>query len=139
MTGGSIYKTLDAVGQFVLVHHPVTKRAGIVQAGILVAEPAIVHDEEFASHGGDIRHHLVHAGFVDIEINAFPAVQENHTFPVAMHDLVRTGPVVEIARGTAQALVRIGKGKFRSAEAFALAESQRAVVRTDAREKAVIV
>ena len=134
-----IHEALYAVGKFVLVHHPVAQRTAVVKAGILVAEPAVVHHEELAAHRSDVGHHLVHAGFVDVEIDSFPTVQQDLALPVAVGDLMRTGPAMEVARGPAETFVGICQGKFRSAERLARSERKRAVVGADTGEDAVII
>ena len=74
MAGRSIDKALDAVGKLVLVHYPVAERTGVVQAGILVSEPAVVHNEEL--HAGFLAllsksHQLA---LINVKIVGFPAI-----------------------------------------------------------------
>ena len=136
---GGLHETSYAVGQFVPVHDPVAERTVVAQSRIFVAEPAVVHDEEFAAHRSNVGHHLVHSGFVDIEIDSFPAVEQDLAFTVAVGDLVGARPAVEIARDSAEAFVGEGQREFRSAEGLPFRESQFTVVRKDTGEKAVVI
>ena len=49
------------------------------------------------THRGDVCHHLIHTLLVDIEIDAFPGVQQDFAFLVAVGQHVLTSPFVEIA------------------------------------------
>ena len=67
----------DASRQFCLVHHPVAQCGGVVVARILFSEPSVVHDKQFSAHFLDVLHHLEHSLFIDVEVNAFPRVEQN--------------------------------------------------------------
>ena len=112
----TLYQPADSVRKLVPVDLPVSKRAVVGQTRIFLAEPSVIHHEEFASHVRDIGHHLVHSRLVNVEINAFPAVQKDLARLVSMGDLIVSGPSVEVAAGTAQSLFRIGESQFRSLE-----------------------
>ena len=96
------------------VYHPVTERGGIILTRILHAEPSVVHDEKFATHIGDILHHLPHSLFIYIEIYTFPAVEKHLAQLVTIGKTVITSPFMEITACTTKTLLRVGQCKSRS-------------------------
>ena len=96
----------------------------VVLAGIFVAEPAVVHHEEFSAHGGDVSHHLGHALFVDVEIDSLPAVEQYVAFLVAVAEHILAPPTVEVAADSAEPLVAEGQRKGRSGEGLAFGEAR---------------
>ena len=136
---GRIDQPLDAVRQFAGVDLPVAQGTVVDVARILDAEPAVVHDEEFAAHARDVGHHLVHGGLIDVEVDAFPAVQQDLALLVAMGDPVGASPAVEVAGGAAQAFPGPGESEFRGAEGLAAREFIGAVVGADAGEEPVVI
>ena len=97
---GVAQQSFDTLGQLVLVDHPVTE-AGIVDlAGIFVTKPSVVHHEQLATHRGNVAHHLVHALLVNVEIDAFPRVQQDFALLVAVCQHVFAAPLMEIPRNS---------------------------------------
>jgi len=107
----------DTVGQFLLVYHPITERRVVLHAAVLVAEPPVVHDEQFAAQRGNVLHHFGHGRFVDIEVHAFPTVEQHRAYLITV--VQHTGvacPTVEVTAGTAQPLAGVSEGELRGGE-----------------------
>ncbi len=129
---GITQESFDTFGQFTFVHCPVAETAVVGLAGVFVAEPSVVHDEEFTAHGGDVAHHLVHSLLIDVEVHAFPGIQENVSWLVAVHQFVFTSPLMEVARGTAESLIGIGECQDGSDKGLSLGQLVFRVVFIDA-------
>ena len=130
---GSLRQRIESVGQFVLVHHPVSQAGGVVLSRILVAEPTVVHDEQLAAKLADVVHHGNHARLVDVEVEAFPRVQED---VARLHSAVQHAfgacPAVEVTAGAAQAFVGKGESKMRRLERLLRVKDVFAGLRVDA-------
>ena len=131
-------QSFDAFRQLAGVHHPIAQRGVVLVALVLAAKPAIVHDEQFATHRGYVCHHLVHAFLVDVKVDTFPAVQQDFAQLVAVGQLVFAPPAVEVAAGAAQPLVTVGQGQLRGDERLTLLQEVGGVVLVDAREEVVV-
>ena len=117
--GGDV---VDAFGEFRGVHLPVAQSGVGVVARVFVAEPAVVEDEHFQSHRGRVVDHLFQDLGVELEVGAFPAVEQRGDDLVAVVDAVVARPVVEVARGAARAAERVGVDHFGRGERLARAE-----------------
>ena len=113
---GTLHQPADSVRKLIPVDLPVSKGAVVGKARIFLSEPSVIHHEKLTAHVCYISHHLVHSRLVDVEINAFPAVQKDLARLVSMRDLIVSGPSVEVAAGTAQSFFRIGESQLRSLE-----------------------
>ena len=113
---------VDAFGEFRGVHLPVAQSGVGVVARVFVAEPAVVEDEHFQSHRGCVVDHLFQDLGVELEVGAFPAVEQRGDGLVAVVDAVVARPVVEVARGAARAAERVGVDHFGRGERLARAE-----------------
>lgn len=105
----------EAVGEFMGCGGPIAKGGGIV---VSVGKPAVVQYEEFCAElcgGGD---DVFEGGFVHLEVDAFPAVEEGAaSFFTARDDAAAEVPV-EAAAGMAAALCAEGEdggGEFEAA------------------------
>ena len=119
---GITKQAFDTVRQFFGIYYPIAQSSIIFLARIFLSEPSIVHYEELTTHAMDISHHLIHTLLVDIEVNTLPRVQEDITLLITMSKHVLATPLMEVAAGTAQALIGISKRKSRSLESFTLLE-----------------
>ena len=119
-----LHKPSDAVRQFVSVDLPVTKSTVVGKTGILDTEPAVIHHEKFATHRCNIRHHLVHARLIDVEIHTFPAVQQDLAKLITMSQLIFTTPFVKVTADSAQSFIRICKSQFRGLEDFLMRKDE---------------
>ena len=115
---GCIDESLNAMRQLACINRPVSERVGVVVAMVFHAKPSIVHHKEFSTHAADVVHHLVHALFVDVEIDTFPTVQQDWTQFGAMSNLVGASPTVEMTTCTAQSFVAVSECQSRSHKAF---------------------
>ena len=97
---GIAKQTFDTFGQLVGIHLPVAKGAVVGLTRIFYAKPAIVHHKEFASHRGNIAHHLVHTLLVDVEVNTLPRVEQYLTLLIAVSQHIFAAPLVEVTRHT---------------------------------------
>ena len=104
--------------QLFRIYHPVAQRRVIINPAIFPAKPAIVHHKKLTSHRGDIVHHLIHLRFFDIQIYAFPAIEQDIPRLVTTMNHACTCPSVEITAGTADAFLRISQRKHRGSEYF---------------------
>ena len=136
---GGIAQALDAVRQLAGVDIPVAQRSRVVVAWIFHAEPSVVHHKQFTAHGGNVAHHLQHALLVDVEVHAFPAVEQNLACFGAVGQTVVAAPAVEVAADTAQTLTGVGQCQRRSDELFALGQIIGRVFLVYAGEEVVIV
>ena len=113
---GHLYESVNPIWQLHLIDFPVSERGVVGESAVLLSEPAVVHHEEFAAHGGNVSHHTVHPFFVDVKVNAFPAVEQYAALHVAVGYLPVPAPAVEIAADAAQSLLREGVCEFRCGE-----------------------
>ena len=103
-------QSLDSFGKFPFVDNPIAQRGIVRITWVFVSEPSVVHHKQFAAHRSDVAHHLVHTGLVDVEVDTFPAVQQNLAWRISMGQSIATSPTVEITAGTAQPLLTVGQG-----------------------------
>ena len=102
------------VGQFALIHHPISQGGVIAVALVFTTKPAIVHDKQFATHTADILYHVYDTLFGNVKIDAFPRVKEYLTYLVALIDhAVVSCPTVEGSAHAAQSIFAIGECQFR--------------------------
>ena len=97
---------------------PVSEGCPVVVARIFLPEPAVVHDKKLSTHGRDVLHHLFHSRLRDIEIDSFPAVEQDVPCPPAVvyHPVPR--PSVEVSTHSAKTFVTVGQGKRRGGESL---------------------
>ena len=115
-------QSVDTLGQFPDIDFPVAEGTVVGQSGIFGAEPAIIHHKEFTSHRLDVAHHLCHTFLVDVEIDTFPRVEQNHAFGIAVAELVATCPAVEILACTVRSSCGICDSRAGCGEGFAPVE-----------------
>ena len=134
---GIAQQTLDTVGQLVLINLPVAESAVIRLTRILHTKPTIVHHEEFATHRGDVAHHLVHTRLIDVHVDTFPGVEQDLALLVAMSQLVVAAPLVEVAAYARESLLREAQGNGWCSENLTLLQMILGVVGIDACEEIV--
>ena len=111
---GCIGQCANAVGQFAMIHHPITQGGVIAVALVFPTKPAIVHDKQFATHTTDILYHVYDTLFGNVKIDTFPRVKEDLAHLVALIDhTVVSCPTVEGSAHAAQSVVAIGECQFR--------------------------
>ena len=76
---------------------------------------------------------------VDVEIDAFPGIEENHAFLVSMAQLILASPVMERLGGSVSATGTERVGRMRGSESLSTLEMVFAIVGVDAGEVLVIV
>ena len=130
---------MQAAREFGLVYGPIAQSIRVVFAWIFVAEPTVVHYKQFASHGSDITHHLVHALFVDVEIDAFPTVQQNFAGSVPVGEFMQACPLMEFPAASAHPFVAVGQCQCGGAEHFFFFQIVPGVFFVDAGEEMVPV
>ena len=102
---GIAEKALDAVGELILVNHPVAQTRIVHFSRVFVAKPSIIHHKQLAAHRRNVLHHLVHTLLVDVEVDAFPRVEQDFALLIAMHELILATPLVEVTADTRKSLV----------------------------------
>ena len=115
-------QSLNAIGQLVLVNHPVAQCTVVNATFVLIAKPSVVHNEEFATHRLDVCHHLRHFRLFDVEVNTLPRVEQNLALDVAVHQFVLASPTVEVAAHSAHSLLAVREGCDGSGEGLVLGE-----------------
>ena len=136
---GCVDEAVDAAGKFVRVYDPVAEARRVVVSWIFAAEPAVVHHEELAAHVGYVGHHLLHTILVNVEVNAFPAVEQHFAHVVAVGEAVVASPAVEVAARTAQTFFGVGERQRRGDESLAFGKIVLGVFLVDAGEELMIV
>ena len=106
---------------------------------MFLPEPAVVHHEKLASHRSNVIHHLSHTGLADVEIDTFPAVQQDFAFTVTVAEHIFATPAVKIAASPAQSLRGVSQGHFRSSEYFLRLKIILGIVGADSGIELVIV
>ncbi len=84
-------------------------------------------------------HHLVHALLIDVKIDAFPRVQQDFAFLVAVGEHIVTAPFMKIARHARESFVRERQRQLRRYECLALLQVIFGIVLVDARKEIVIL
>ena len=107
---GLLDKISEALGKLVPVPGPVAQTGGAVVAGkFALGEPAVVDDKHFAADSLHAVHHVEQDLVGEIEVGAFPAVQEYTPEFMSPGNAVVAGPSVEIAGDLSLALIGISK------------------------------
>ena len=128
-----------AVGQLLAVHLPVAERAVVGLARILLAEPSVVHHEQFAAHRLDVCHHLRHVLLVDVKVDTLPRVEQNLALAVGVGEFVLAAPAVEVAAHSAESLLAVRERCDWRHEGLVLLQMILRVVVVDAGEELVIL
>ncbi len=134
---GRLEQVGDAVGKLGAVYFPVAETPLVAVAGIFGAEPAVVEHEQFSAHVGYVGHHLVYNRLVNIEVYAFPRVEEYWALAVGVLQPVVAAPAVYVAahaRGAALAVCECHGG---SLEGLAFGKAVCRVVGVDAGSESV--
>ena len=135
MFAGRLGQTLDALRQFLAADRPVSEARLAVVARVFVAEPAVVHHEQFAAQVRQVGHHPVHAFLVDLEIDALPRVEQHVAKLGSVVEPVEARPSVDVAAHAALALVAEREGEYRGREDLAWLQRVLRLLLVDAREE----
>ena len=107
---GSLRQCANAVGQFALIHHPITQGGVVAVALVFSAKPAIVHHKEFATHTADILYHVYDTFFGNVKIDSFPGVEEHFAYFISLIDhTVISCPSVECSADIPQTIITISE------------------------------
>ena len=110
---------VNAFREFVGIQLPVAETGLVVVAGMVHGEPAVVQDEHFKAHGGGIINHAEQGLRREIEVGAFPAVQQGRIDLASAIDALFPGPAVKVPGGSAGAFRAPGVDHLRGREAGA--------------------
>ena len=97
LVGCGAHQRGDASRKLAYIGLPVPEgiRVGITM--IFVAEPTVVHHEQFTAHCRKIVHHFVHNRLIYSEVHTFPTIEQYLAFTISVGHTVFAAPAVEVA------------------------------------------
>ena len=119
---GGLHQCRHAVGQFLTCGLPVAQACLVVAAGILVAEPSVVEQEQIDTQRLGFAEEVGKFLLIEVEICVLPVVEQRHAVLGAHVELVVQGPALETSASLAYALG--GEGKIEVGRAEHLATRQ---------------
>ncbi|CCY15754.1 uncharacterized protein BN773_01696 [Prevotella sp. CAG:755] len=113
---GCLDKGGHAAGQFGARGLPVAQSGTVVGAGVFVAEPSVVEQEEVDAQVLGLLHQPGQPLLVEVEARALPVVQQGESFALPVVQAVTARPVVQAAAPLACALLaeredELGRGE----------------------------
>ena len=116
MLPGRRKQSFNTFRQFFFADFPITQTTVSTITGIFISKPAIVHDKQLSTHGRESFHHLIHPFLVHLEINTFPAIQQDVMQPFTPIHFILACPMMKSTTHPTFAIGTICHGKFRSDE-----------------------